>query len=192
MTAFIATYPPLGQVTQLQDGNVTFHVVLEVPSELKTEPWQLALWYRNGDGSEWIEEECTPSQSDAQPTDLHQPAGTTERLYFTTKLIVHSSLTFTVKFRERIGEGGWRWIRDEQHSDDGVVVINQKPTQDGDPEELPDLIQNLNPELKWKSHMSQAPRTRLWSIEAGVERAKEDESTFHQTPIGIPWGRFLR
>jgi hypothetical protein len=192
MVALIATYPPLGQVTQLQDGDVTFHVALEVPFELKNEPWQLALWCKNGDGPEWIETECIPSQPDAQPTDLHQPARMTGRLYFTAKLVVHSSLTFTIKFRQRADNGDWCWVRDEQHSDDGVVVINQKPTQEGDPEELPDLIRNLNPDLKWKSHMSQAPRTRLWSIEASVEGAEEHKSTFHQTPIGIPWGRFLR
>ncbi|KAH6853927.1 glycoside hydrolase superfamily [Chaetomium sp. MPI-CAGE-AT-0009] len=192
MSAFISTYPPLGQVTQLEDGDVTFHAVLEIPSELKAEPWQLAFWYLNGDGSEWIEVEGIPSQLDAQPTDLHEPVGSTARLYFTAKLAIHSSLNFTVKFRQRNRDEEWRWARDEQHSDDGVVVINLKPTHEGDPEELPDLIRNLNPDLKWKSHMSQAPRTRLWSIEAGVEGAKEHESTFHQTPVGIPWGRFLR
>ncbi|KAH6650572.1 glycoside hydrolase superfamily [Chaetomium tenue] len=192
MAAFIAAYPPLGQVTQLQNGDVTFHVVLEVPCELKTEPWQLAFWYLNGDESEWAEAECIPSQPDAQPTDLHQPAGTIERLYFTAKIVVRSSLTFTIKFRQRTGAEEWRWVRDEQHSDDGVIVVNQKPTQEGDPEELPDLIPNLNPDLKWKSHMSQTPRTRLWSIEADVEGAKEHESTFYQTPVGTPWGRFLR
>ncbi|KAK3300541.1 glycoside hydrolase superfamily [Chaetomium fimeti] len=192
MTAFIAAYPPLGQVTQVQDGNVTFHAVLEIPFELRAEPWQLALWYSNGDESEWIEAECIPTQPDARPTDLHEPVGTTARLYFTTKLVVHSSLTFTIKFRQQNHDKEWRWARDEQHSSDGVVVVNLKPTQDGDPESLPDLIRDLNPDLKWKSHMSQTPRTRLWSIEAGVEGAKEHESTFHQMPVGIPWGRFLR
>ncbi|KAK4032813.1 glycoside hydrolase [Parachaetomium inaequale] len=192
MTASVATYPPLGQVTQLQGSDVAFHAVLEVPSELSAEQWQLALWYSNGDGAEWAEAEFVPDQPDARPTDLHEPIGTTARLYFTAKLTVHFSLIFTLKFRQRAGDEEWRWVRNEQGSDDGVVVIDQKPTREGDPEDLPDLIHDLNPDLRWKSHMSQSPGTRLWSIEAGVDGAKEDESTFAEIPLGVPWGRFLR
>jgi hypothetical protein len=192
MSASVATYPPLGQVTQLQGPDVAFHAVLEVPSELASEQWQLALWYSNGDGAEWAEAEFTPTQRDARPTDLHEPIGMTARLYFTAKLTVHFSMTFTVKFRQRASDEEWRWVRNEQGSDDGIVVIDQKPTREDDREDLPDLIRDLNPDLKWKSHMSQSPGTRLWSIEAGVDGAKEDESTFAEVPLGVPWGGFLR
>jgi hypothetical protein len=192
MTAVIATYPPLGQVTQLQDSNVVVHAVVEVPRGLAAGPWQLALWHSDGNGKNWTETEFTPDSLDNRPTALHAANESTARLYFTAKVTVHSSLTFTVKFRQGAGEDEWRWVRKEQDSDDGIVVIDQKPTADGDPEKLPDLIHGLNPDLKWKSHMSQAPGTRLWSIEAGVHGAKGDKSAYADVPLGVPWGRFLR
>ncbi|KAK4152541.1 glycoside hydrolase [Chaetomidium leptoderma] len=195
MTTFIATYPPLGQVTtQLQDTNVPFYAVLEVPRELATAPWQLALWHSNNNGWEWAEVEFTPTPDapDARPTELHEASGAKARLYFTAKLAVRSSVTFTVKFRQGTGDEEWRWVQAEQGSDDGVVVVDQRPTRDNDPEDLPDLIQELNPDLKWRGHMSQSPGTRLWSIEAGVGGATDEESAYAEVPLGIPWGRFLR
>jgi hypothetical protein len=193
MTAFIATYPPLGQVTQLHDPGVRFHAVLEVSNEAAAaSPWQLALWYLNGDKGEWTEAEFLPDPPDTQPTDLHEAKAGKLRLFFTANLSVHGSLRFTVKFRQGAGDHEWRWVRNEQGSDDGVVVIEQTLTQEGDPEDLPDSIRFLNRDLKWQSHMSQSPGTRLWSVEAGVDKAKEDKSTFVTVPLGIPWGQFLR
>lgn len=192
MTAVIATYPPLGQATQLQDSDLAVHAVVEVPRDLVTEQWQLALWHLSGSEGKWAETEFIPDSQDSRPTDLHTANESTARLYFTAKVAVHSSLTFTVKFRQGASQGEWQWVRNEQGADDGIVVIDQKPTSDGDPEELPDLIHELNPDLKWKSHMSQAPGTRLWSIEAGVDGVKGDESAYADVPLGIPWGGFLR
>ncbi|KAK3309920.1 glycoside hydrolase family 36 protein [Chaetomium strumarium] len=193
MTAFIATYPPLGQVTQLHDPSVRFRAVLEVPNEAAAaSPWQLALWYLNGDKGGWTEAEFLPDTPDTQPICLHEAKEGKVRLYFTANQAVHGSLRFTVKFRQAAGDSEWQWVRNEQSSDDGVVVMEQKLTQEGDPEDLPDLIRFLNRDLKWQSHMSQSPGTRLWSVEAGVDKAKEDESTFVTVPLGIPWGEFLR
>jgi hypothetical protein len=190
--ACIATYPPLGQVTLLKDPTVAIHAVFEVPPELASEAWELCLWYSNGDGREWAATEFTPDTPDVRPTDFHKANRTRTRLYFTAKLAVDSFLVFTVKYRQRAGEHEWCWVRNEQGSDDGIVVVEQKPTREGDPEDLPDLIQDLNPNLKWHSHMSQSPGTRLWSIEARVDAAKEDESAVVDIPLGIPWGRFGR
>ncbi|KAL2180522.1 glycoside hydrolase family 36 protein [Thermothelomyces heterothallicus CBS 202.75] len=193
MSAFIVTYPPLGQVTQLQNSELTIHTVLEVPPGSPTENWQLALWYSNGDQEEWEEAALVPSIHDARPTELHESIGAAARLFFTTRVVVRSSLTFTIKFRQGTDGQEWKWVRSEQGSGDAVVIINQKPTREDDPEDLPDLIRDLNPELEWKRHMSQSPGTRLWTVEAPVHGAKEDESAFVEVPLGIPWGgRFLR
>ncbi|KAK4129196.1 glycoside hydrolase family 36 protein [Parathielavia appendiculata] len=188
--AFLATYPPLAQVTVLNDPNIAIHAVLEVPPETATEPWQLSLWYCNGDGGDWALIEFMADSPNAIPTDLSGTNETATRLYFTAKLEVASSLTFTVKFR-RGGKHEWRWVRTEQGSDDGIVVVEQK-RQGVESEDLPDLIQDLNPDLRWQSHMSQSPGTRLWSIEATVDGANEDESAVVDIPLGIPWGRFFR
>ena len=209
MAVFIATYPPLGQVTSLQDSAVTVHAVLDVPLELAEAPWQLALWHTDSSQGEWTETQLLPSPPDARPTDLHRANAALSRLYFKAKLAVRASLTFTVKYRQGADESEWLWTRNEQGSDDGVVVVDQKPTRDGDAEDLPDesewlwvrngnsedlpdLIHDLNPDLKWRAHMSQTPGTRLWSIEAGVEGAKGDKSSYADVPLGIPWGSFLR
>ncbi|KAL1843495.1 hypothetical protein VTJ49DRAFT_1366 [Mycothermus thermophilus] len=200
MSAFIATYPPLGQVTQLRDGNVTIHAVLQVPETLGDEQWQLALWHLPDGGDDddghgnWTEAEFVPSPPHGQPTDVHDVREGSTRLYFRVDMTVRSSLTFTVKFRCQNNDGGreWRWVRSEQGSEDGMVVINRRPTRDDDPEDLPDLIRDLNPALKWRSHISQAPRTRLWSVEAPVDAAKGDGSAVAEVPFGNPWGRFLR
>ncbi|SPQ18354.1 76a4190c-5657-4e05-95d5-21f92ca54688 [Thermothielavioides terrestris] len=193
MSALVATYPPLGQVTILDSSSVTIHAVLEVPRELAAAtPWQLALWHSNDDGGEWTEAEFAAAVTDDdRVTDLHLANESATRLYFTANVVVGSSLRFTVKFRQRDGQE-WRWARSEQGSDDGVVVIKKKPTRDSDPEDLPDLIHDLNPALSWKSLTSQAPGTRLWSIEAAVDGTKDNESSYADVPLGIPWGRFLR
>ena len=209
MAAFVATYPPLGQVTSLQNSAVTVHAVLEVPLELAEAPWQLALWHTDGSQAEWTETQLLPSPPDARPMDLHQANAALSRLYFKAELVVRASLNFTVKYRQGTDESEWLWTRNEQGSDDAVVVVDQKPTRDsdaedlpgesewlwvrnGNSEDLPDLIHDLNPDVKWKAHLSQTPGTRLWSIEAAVDGAKGEKSSYADVPLGIPWGSYLR
>ncbi|KAK4245052.1 glycoside hydrolase [Corynascus novoguineensis] len=193
MIISIATSPPLGQVTQLPNSDLTVHAVLEIPLEASAKKWQVALWYSKDEREEWEEAELAPITEDARPTDLHEPIGAAARLYFTTKLVVRSLLKFTVKFRQGTGDREWRWARSEQGLDDGVVIVDQNPTREDDREDLPDMIHDLNPELKWKSHMSQSPGTRLWAVETDVDGAKEGESAFVEVSVGIPWGgRYLR
>lgn len=194
MVAFIATYPPLGQVSQLINADVTFTAVLEISPELVAEPWELALWHPKNDESndgEWVEAMFVPSGPDQRPSTVHNPGNALTRLYFTANLNVKISLNFTVKFR-RTPNHSWRWIRDEQGLGDGIVIINQAAVQDSHTKDLPDLIQGLNPDLKWKSHMSQCPGTRLWSVQAPIAGAKDDNSAVADIPLGVPWGTFLR
>lgn len=191
MTASIATYPPLGQVTQLREANVVFHAVLEVPYGSAANPWQVSLWHSGGHGGDWVEAELVQDAKGIFELALNEMDTDKARLHFTASLMVPSSLSFTVKFRKGPGHD-WCWARDEQGLGDGVVIIDQRPTREDDPEDLPDLIDHLNTDLKWKSHMSQSPGTRLWSIEASVDGAKNDTSTYADVPVGFPWGRFLR
>lgn len=193
MTACVATYPPLAQATQIQDSEIAFSATLVVPSDLAAEPWQLALWYLGKD-EKWAEAEFTPydrtSIAISQNTDnlIHIP-------FKTASLKVSSFTSFTVKFRQSPGHD-WRWVRDQQGLDDGVIIVNSNPVQEGDSEDLPDLIRGLNPDLKWRPRMSQCPNTRLWSIEAIVKGAQDEgessPSTFADIKLGLPWGNFIR
>lgn len=193
MAAFVATYPPLGQVTVVQDSELIIHAVLDVPREPDSAaPWQLMLWHSSSEEGGWAETEFVPAAADDCPTDIHQASHSTLRQHFTARLAVNSLLKFTVKFRQCSGDQEWRWVRSQQDSDDAVVVVKQEAPQDGGPEDLTDVIQDLNPDLKWRSHLSQAPGTQLWSIEAKVDEAKDDESAYADVPLGVPWGRFLR
>lgn len=187
---FLAIYPPLGQVTQLACQDVTFQAILEVPQNEASQQWQLALWYSPRDNSEWMEAELVPVNSDTHLTQIHGPVDKTTRLFFSAQLSIPVSAAFTVKFRIK-GEN-WRWVRNEQGVDDGVIIIDQKPTDESDPEDLPDLIHGLNPDLKWESRLSQSPATRLWSIEVEVPKAGDGDAVYIETEIGVPWGQFLR
>lgn len=190
--ASVSSFPPLGQVTQLKNGDVEFIAVLEVPESDGSSPWEVALWHSKAsdEGEEWVEHRLSPSGPDAVPSTLQAATGNS-RLYFGGKLTIESNLKFTVKFRAGPDQE-WRWIRDETGMGDGIVIVNdnldQKDTETG----LPDLIQGFNPDLKWQSHLSQCPGTRLWSVEAPVDAAKDEDSTIVDVPLGVPWGGFLR
>ncbi|KAK3987768.1 putative galactinol--sucrose galactosyltransferase 6 [Cladorrhinum sp. PSN332] len=191
MAAFITTYPPLGQVTKIKQFGIKLHAILEVAKNLETEQWQLALWHSDNNGEEWSETAFTPSEPGNHPSTLHKTDEPTARLHFVAKLAIDALVKFTIKFRRNPADD-WRWIRDEQGLEDGVIVLASKPTQDSDQDDLPDLIQDFNADLKWKSHLSQTPRTRLWSIQVGVDGTESDKSTIADVPLGIPWGGPLR
>ncbi|KAK0655670.1 glycoside hydrolase superfamily [Cercophora newfieldiana] len=189
MVAFIATHPPLEQVSQVQGPDVTFTALLEIPGRLAAEPWEVALWYE-GEGGEWAEARFGRVGEGKGEGELHVSREGLERLYFTTEPVsVRTSTAFTVKFRQR-PDHEWRWIRDEQGMGDGVVIVGGDAVKAG--ENLPDLIQQLNPALTWKSHMSQCPNTQLWSVQAAAPGTTGETSAFVDIPLGIPWGKFVR
>ncbi|KAF7328418.1 Raffinose synthase Sip1 [Mycena venus] len=191
--AYIAAHPPMSQVSQLKNADVKFDAMLEVPKSLEREPWQLALWHsdpQGGDG-EWVESAFGPTGRGEEPL-LLQPAGDhLAKLYFTAHVTVQSFLAFTIKFRQR-PDHEWRWIRDEQGMSDGVVIVDGAPVLKQTSDNLADLIQGLNPDIKWKPQVSQSPGTRLWSMEVPVDGAENDTSGTADLPLGIPWGGFLR
>ncbi|KAM7191795.1 Glycoside hydrolase superfamily [Naviculisporaceae sp. PSN 640] len=199
MAAFVATYPPLEQVTTVKGQTVNFQAVLEIPNYLETEPWEVSLWYSRGDSitqKDWTEAVFVVSDVKESPVSLHWPDNSDlSRLYFSLALPCDdsSSLNFTVKFRQS-SDHSWRWVRDEQGLADGLI-IHEKPAHGNERRadlHLPDIIRNMNPDLKWKSCMSQCPGTELWSIEVPVDGVNDDKSTFVHVPLGVPWGQFVR
>jgi hypothetical protein len=192
MIVSIAMYPPPEQVSQLKGPDVTFTALLEVPRQLAAEPWELALWHSSADGEDggWVETKFSRVEKGLGDGELYGSSGEVKRLYFTTGSVpVRPSVSFTVKFRQGL-DHEWRWIRDEKGMGDGVVIVDG--SADKKEEDLPDLIRQLNPELKWRSHMSQCPNTQLWSIQAPVPGATGETSAFADLPLGIPWGGFTR
>lgn len=199
MAASVAAYPPLEQVTTVKGETIKFQAVLEIPNYLETEPWEVSLWYSRCDSStntDWTEAVFVLSKMDESPASLHWPTDHDQsRLYFSLTLPWDnaSSLNFTIKFRQS-PDHSWRWARDEQGLADGLVIL-AKPAQGNSSHadvQLPDIIHGLNPNLKWRSRMSQCPGTELWSIEVPVGGVKEDKSTFADVPLGVPWGQFVR
>jgi len=206
MAAFVATCPPLGQVTQVKNGGPVFTAVLEVPEGSASEPWEVALWHdggvAGGQAGEWSGSSFLRDDGRLLgERGIHECQEGMERVYFilAEPLMVKkgSALSYTVKFRS--GEGKpWRWIRDELGLDDGVLIVEgDSEVKESDEEKLPDLIRGFNPELVWRSHMSQCPNTLLWSVQAAVAGAEaagdgEETSAFADVPLGVPWGKFLR
>jgi hypothetical protein len=190
MGASVSSCPPLGQVTQLQSGTVAWVAVLEVTEDLAGEAWEVALWHTAREAPDtWTE--TLFSLVKETPSDLQRAVPSSRRLYFGAEVPVSTSLTFTLKFRQG-SDRPWRWTRDELGMGDGTVIVNGHKTTESVAEDFGSIISDLDPSLQVKPAMSQAPGTRLWTIEGSVPAAKDEVSAFADIKLGLPWGSFLR
>jgi hypothetical protein len=196
MKAYISTYPPLGQVTQIDKTTSVFTALLEVDESRASDQWQISLWH--SEGKEWREVPMDPVRSlAAHPTVLQASKSSfgvsLARLYFTTPLVIHLPTNFTIKFRGSPDQS-WKWVKDHQGTTDGIVMLKTVTDQEAISSDLGDYIEGLNPILKSKNYRSQSPGTTLWSVEAPVEAAAGAKSTFKDIKFGLPWGegKFLR
>ncbi|CRK48401.1 hypothetical protein BN1723_007998 [Verticillium longisporum] len=189
MEAIIQSYPPLGQVTQVQRGLISFSVILEVPQARQEESWQVSLW-QSSDAADWVETPTSLVPPETAPTALGSSTEGVARLFFNTVIDAQASLQFTLKFRHGENEP-WRWTRDEFGLNDGHVIVNTSSVRSL-PGNLEDHIKGLNPAWQVEFLTSQAPRTRLWSLQAPVPASKDDRSSVLDLSIGIPWGQPLR
>ncbi|KYK54695.1 putative galactinol--sucrose galactosyltransferase 6 [Drechmeria coniospora] len=183
----LQSYPPLGQVTQMGSENAAFTAVLEIPRDRVQEPWEVSLWL-SVDQSEWKESRLDKVEARPEPQTLQCLPSSMCRLYFSSSIPFSSSVQFTLRFRHDRDQP-WKWISDEQGLRDGHIVASSSDHRSDD---IQTLIADLNGEWKATSHMSQAPETQLWSLEATILRAQGDTSTFKDIEIGMPWGVILR
>jgi hypothetical protein len=194
MRALAQTYPPLGQVTPLEDGLVPLTAVLEVTNPQASDTWEVSIWH-SVDGRAWSGAQLEHVQDQSEPQCLH-PASSSRRYYYNRSFSFERSLNFTLRYR-RLSKAEWTWARDEQNLRDGVVV-RQAP--DRSSEELGNLIQGLDSNWEVSSCLSQTPRTLLWSLEAEVSRVgyhpeegtDDDASTYRDVSLGIPRDSILR
>jgi hypothetical protein len=196
MKTYISTYPPLGQVTQIDKTTSVFTALLEVDESRASDHWQISLWH--SEGKEWREVPMDPVRSlAAHPTVLQTSKSSfgvpLARLYFTTPLAIHLPTNFTIKFRGGPDQS-WKWVKDHQGTTDGIVMLKTVTDQEAISSDLGNYIEGLNPILKSKNYRSQSPGTTLWSVEAPVEAAVGAKSTFKDIKFGLPWGegKFLR
>jgi len=187
MLAYISTFPALGQVTPIEKSTSFFTALLEVDESRVNDHWQISLWH--SEGKEWHEVPMDQSlKSSSHPTCLQLPSNSgLRKLYFTTPLAIHLPTTFTLKFRNG-PNGSWKWVKDHQGSNDGIVMLKTVTSQDAISSKLTDYIENLNPALQTKNHMSQSPGTTVWSVEAPVAAADGTKSKFEDIKLGVPWG----
>ncbi|TVY71546.1 putative galactinol--sucrose galactosyltransferase [Lachnellula suecica] len=191
MKAYISTFPSLGQVTQIERHTTVFTALLEVDESRASDKWQMSLWH--SDGNEWREVPMDPLQKpSAQPTSLqHQSnhfGSALKRLYFTTPLAIHLPTSFTIKFRGSPDQS-WKWVRDHQGTQDGIVMLKTVTSQDAISSSLGDYVEGLNPDLKARNYRSQSPGTTIWSVEASIEAAVGEKSTIKDITFGLPWGK---
>lgn len=189
MGAAVSTYPPLGQVTQLKNGNIKFIALLEVDTKEATEPWELAIW-QNSQGGDWTETTLSPLKDGPAPSSLQSANDQKTLLYFSSPLSVSTSLNFTIKFRSS-SDKPWRWAKDEQSIGDGIIIINPESTSTQAATDFSEVVKDLNQDLNITRAASQCPGTELWTIEAPVKAAEGEESSYADFRVGVPWGGFL-
>lgn len=188
MGASVSVYPPLGQVTQVQKDKVQVIALLEVPNDQVAQPWDLALWHSAGD-EDWTETSLSPT--DQTPSTLQTVDDRVSRLWFQGQVCVKSLLHFTVKFRAGPDQE-WRWLRDEQGVGDGTIIVNSVLTTSALPDDFSEILKGFDSDIKVNTCRSQSPGTRLWALEAKVDAAQGEESTYKDINLGLPWGGFLR
>ncbi|KAI0409393.1 raffinose synthase Sip1 [Xylaria palmicola] len=189
MVSGLHSFPPLGRVSQVKNPSVSFSVLLEVVNHDAEKPWEICLWHSSGD-QPWAETMLSPSATTDSPAVLQADTLSPRRLFYSAVLSVASSLRFTLKYRSSPADP-WIWVRDELGVDDGLIVPSmedRRPLTD----DLSNIIQGLNPELKVRPVNSQTPHTQLWTIEAAVGPASEDASSYADLELGTPWGGFVR
>ncbi|EPE03466.1 glycoside hydrolase family 36 protein [Ophiostoma piceae UAMH 11346] len=144
----VATYPPLGQVTQVADSQVTFYAVAEVKEGENKEAPEVVLWHSPTGQAEDVDGE-DPGWT-AVPFELIEAGGEVPRnsMFWSLqkpdtdvarhryRTIVNTNgrlLNFTVKFRQATSSDSssseahsWSWVGDEQQISDGTVVINAR------------------------------------------------------------------
>ncbi|EFX00759.1 raffinose synthase protein [Grosmannia clavigera kw1407] len=211
MGVTVSTYPPLGQVTQLASGDsVGFYAMLEtkrVSGDDRASAWEVAVWHSTSSGAdegeadregEWAATELSAVDADDETKPrswlwLQDEDETTVRhCYGGTLNVGLGPAWFTVRFRRRATAGSeasvWRWVNEEQETEDGTLVIRRKSGRPAEAD-LSNLIHGLNPAFSVTSPRSQVAGTTLWSLETTVAGATDtDESGYTDTTIGTPWG----
>ncbi|KAH9906133.1 glycoside hydrolase family 36 protein [Xylariomycetidae sp. FL2044] len=191
MGVTISSYPPLGQITQLKGGIITFVVTLNVEARDVSDDWEVALWYSTA-GRTWEEATLSACTSESFPISLQAYDSARRKLHFHGSVGSSSNLSFTIKYRNR-SDQTWRWIREEHGLLDGTILVNPEYSpRYASHYEISDVIQEMDPDLKVKSASSQTPHTQLWTIEASVIPSGQTHSTYCRKRLGKPWGEFLR
>jgi hypothetical protein len=188
MKAYISTFPSLGRVTSIDHSTSVFTALLEVDEGRANDPWQVSLWHSNG--GEWREVPMEPlTKASSQPISLQDSKVTSglHKIYFTTSLAINLPTSFTIKFRNG-PDKSWKWVRDHQGTQDGIVMLKTVTSQDAISRDLGDYVEDLNPILQSKNYLSQSPGTTLWSVEVVVEAADGEKSAIKNFKFGIPWG----
>jgi hypothetical protein len=196
MPATVATYPPLGQVTRVSSRTVTFIAALDISVDEGESPWQVAIWHSTTADrmDDWQQTLLEPIRESRAPVVSLQNRDTKKRRQQYSGVVnLEISFGFTVKYRSG-PDRPWIWVRDTGGVGDGTIIINVDVNGSQVPENLDDIIKDLNSELKVKRLSSQAPQTKLWSLEASVPAAQGDDSAILDVPLGIPWngGKYVR
>lgn len=186
MKTYISTFPPLGQVTLIDQSTTVFTALLEVDEGRVSDPWEVSLWH--SEGKEWKE---VPMEllkdSSFYPTFLQSLKQAPNHLIFTTRCPTSLPTSFTVKFRAG-PDHSWKWAKEHQGIPDGSVLLKSITSQDSISSNLEDYVEGLNPILKSKNYRSQSPGTTLWAVDAPIEAADGEKSTFRDIKFGLPWG----
>lgn len=192
MDVIISSFPPLGRVTKIENGDFEFTVLLGVDNDLADDPWEVAVWHSSTNRS-WVETPLSLNPTGHPPVLFISPKSSYTQLCFSAHFTISSLMKFTLKYRNSHDQP-WRWSQSVFGSTDGVVSIN--PTNEfataTASTNLSDIIHQLNPVLRVNTAASQTLNTQLWTLRASVGSCENDRPAYVDMDIGIPWGGALR
>ncbi|CEJ55486.1 hypothetical protein PMG11_01739 [Penicillium brasilianum] len=206
--ARVTSYPPLGQVTNLQrqkslapeeSDTVRFTVVIESSTSLPVQSWEAQIWH-NITSSEWTAlplSRCEPSL--APLLNGKDDEYNYHRYVFSEESHLPTSAghaQFTVRFRTS-PDTEWQWANQQQPINDGELVFSAKNSIPGKHSlsdtmlddaktELAKHIDNLSPDVQVESLRTEAPGSVLWGIHGQVDAVERGVSGLKRVALGTP------
>ncbi|KAI9816033.1 MAG: hypothetical protein M1827_002025 [Pycnora praestabilis] len=190
MTARIICNPPLSHATVIphDQKSITFTVSLEAYENLRSQEFEIVLWYgRHQNPETWTELPLkeAPVEGSLFFVMQHGSSGI-DRRTFTSDLQQPNEeegpIQFTLKFRTA-PEQDWIWANDHFSQSDGELYFQPAVI---DSKDFQYYFDGLSADLKITPFASEAPGTILWSLETPVEAAEGGKSGFTDTKLGLP------
>lgn len=187
MPAMVATYPTLGQMTQLTTPQTNISCVLDVESEYVHEDWRVIFRYALISTHEWKENDLRHAQANLFHAQGHKHTARNQIL-FEADIHITDAITFHFKIT-RGSEESWI-VATEDPKLDSIILPPYRIQSCKNSRHINDYILHLNPDLRVRPLISESESRGidLWIVEALVEPAQGENAHMTQVMFGKPFG----